>query len=144
MLFVLKDLTDATEPRTNPNSFSKWQCSEVRPSNTTISVLRQVGCEHVLPTFIPCVEIQRHQVLHELLQKWRVDRTNKVLIFTKSVKLLNMLEFHLRIQSKLLFQNISLCIKAYKSQVMDSSNLTVVQSRKIVCSVNQCPLFPIV
>ena len=30
-----------------------------------------------------------------LLTEWQKDRSNKVLIFTKSVKLLEMLEFHL-------------------------------------------------
>jgi SNF2 family DNA or RNA helicase len=35
------------------------------------------------------------QALKVLLEEWRKDRTNKVLIFTKSVKLLEMLEFHL-------------------------------------------------
>ena len=35
------------------------------------------------------------QVLETLLKEWRHDRSNKVLIFTKSVKLLEMLEFHL-------------------------------------------------
>ncbi|KAG8215230.1 RAD26-like SNF2 family DNA-dependent ATPase [Butyriboletus roseoflavus] len=34
-------------------------------------------------------------VLDTLLKDWRKDRSNKVLIFTKSVKLLEMLEFHL-------------------------------------------------
>ncbi|KAI5985016.1 RAD26-like SNF2 family DNA-dependent ATPase [Pisolithus albus] len=34
-------------------------------------------------------------VLDMLLRDWRKDRSNKVLIFTKSVKLLEMLEFHL-------------------------------------------------
>lgn len=34
--------------------------------------------------------------LDMLLQEWRTDRTNKVLIFTKSVKLIEMLEFLLR------------------------------------------------
>ncbi|KDQ23841.1 hypothetical protein PLEOSDRAFT_1079122 [Pleurotus ostreatus PC15] len=35
------------------------------------------------------------RALETLLTDWRKDRTNKVLIFTKSVKLLTMLEFHL-------------------------------------------------
>ena len=35
------------------------------------------------------------QVLDMLLRDWRKDRSNKVLLFTKSVKLLEMLEFHL-------------------------------------------------
>ncbi|TDL26985.1 hypothetical protein BD410DRAFT_836072 [Rickenella mellea] len=34
-------------------------------------------------------------VLNKLLSEWRKDPTNKVLIFTKSVKLLDMLEYHL-------------------------------------------------
>ncbi|KAG6856842.1 hypothetical protein H0H87_012900 [Tephrocybe sp. NHM501043] len=34
-------------------------------------------------------------VLEHLLREWKKDATNKVLIFTKSVKLLGMLEFHL-------------------------------------------------
>ncbi|KAH7909981.1 RAD26-like SNF2 family DNA-dependent ATPase [Hygrophoropsis aurantiaca] len=34
-------------------------------------------------------------VLDTLLKEWRKDRLNKVLVFTKSVKLLEMLEFHL-------------------------------------------------
>ncbi|KAJ7279022.1 P-loop containing nucleoside triphosphate hydrolase protein, partial [Mycena rebaudengoi] len=37
-------------------------------------------------------------VLLTLLDDWRKDRTNKALIFTKSVKLLEMLSFHLKIQ----------------------------------------------
>jgi hypothetical protein len=37
----------------------------------------------------------RFKALEALLKEWRKDRTNKVLIFTKSVKLLEMLEFHL-------------------------------------------------
>ncbi len=42
----------------------------------------------------------QHQVLETLLQEWHRDGSNKVLIFTKSVKLLDMLEFHLKRQSK--------------------------------------------
>ncbi|KAG2093025.1 P-loop containing nucleoside triphosphate hydrolase protein [Suillus cothurnatus] len=38
-------------------------------------------------------------VLDTLLREWRKDHTNKVLIFTKSVKLLDMLEFHLNTNS---------------------------------------------
>jgi DNA excision repair protein ERCC-6-like 2 len=37
-------------------------------------------------------------VLESLLKEWHKDPSNKVLIFTKSVKLLEMLEFHLRTQ----------------------------------------------
>ncbi|KAH0579842.1 hypothetical protein H2248_002670 [Termitomyces sp. 'cryptogamus'] len=35
-------------------------------------------------------------ILELLLKEWRKDQSNKVLIFTKSVKLLEMLEFHLK------------------------------------------------
>ena len=35
-----------------------------------------------------------------LLRGWRRDRKNKVLIFTKSVKLLRMLEYHLQSQGR--------------------------------------------
>ena len=41
------------------------------------------------------VLISLMQVLQTLLKEWRKDPTNKVLIFTKSVKLLEMLDFHL-------------------------------------------------
>ena len=42
----------------------------------------------------------RFKALEVLLKEWRKDRTNKVLIFTKSVKLLEMLEFHLGAKRK--------------------------------------------
>lgn len=38
------------------------------------------------------------QTLEVLLREWRKDPSNKVLIFTKSVKLLDMLDFHLKTQ----------------------------------------------
>ena len=41
-------------------------------------------------------EVIFQQALEVLLKEWRKDRTNKVLIFTKSVKLLEMLDFHLQ------------------------------------------------
>ena len=47
--------------------------------------------------FTPC---PCHQVLETLLQEWCKDSANKVLIFTKSVKLIDMLEFHLKRQRK--------------------------------------------
>ena len=39
-------------------------------------------------------------MLETLLQEWRRDPTNKVLIFTKSVKLLEMLEYHVKRKRK--------------------------------------------
>lgn len=39
-------------------------------------------------------------VLELLLKEWRKDQTNKLLIFTKSVKLLEMLDFHLNTKGK--------------------------------------------
>ncbi|KAH9012859.1 P-loop containing nucleoside triphosphate hydrolase protein [Lactarius deliciosus] len=52
------------------------------------------GSAILLPTFCG-----KWIVLETLLQEWRRDPDNKVLIFTKSVKLLDMLEFHLRRQN---------------------------------------------
>ncbi|KAH9044878.1 P-loop containing nucleoside triphosphate hydrolase protein [Lactarius hengduanensis] len=52
------------------------------------------GSAILLPTFCG-----KWIVLETLLQEWRRDPANKVLIFTKSVKLLDMLEFHLRRQN---------------------------------------------
>ena len=40
------------------------------------------------------------QVLESLLKEWHKDKTNKVLIFTKSVKLLEMIDFHLNAQGR--------------------------------------------
>ncbi|KAJ7584880.1 P-loop containing nucleoside triphosphate hydrolase protein [Mycena floridula] len=52
------------------------------------------------PTYGPTILQSRYcgkwDVLAKLLSKWREDPTNKVLIFTKSVKLLDMLEFHVK------------------------------------------------
>lgn len=41
------------------------------------------------------------KVLNKLLIEWRADPTNKVLIFTKSVKLLDMLDYHLSKNGKI-------------------------------------------
>lgn len=41
-----------------------------------------------------------HQVLQTLLEEWHKDKTNKVLVFTKSVKLLEILEYHVESQSE--------------------------------------------
>jgi hypothetical protein len=53
---------------------------------------------------ICCVNplLKRRQVLETLLRQWRKDPTNKVLIFTKSVKLIGILEFLLKKSSKCL------------------------------------------
>ena len=42
------------------------------------------------------------QVLNMLLHDWQEERSNEVLIFTKSVKVLKMLEFHLNSNSEFL------------------------------------------
>ena len=39
------------------------------------------------------------QVLQTLLKEWHKNKTNKVLVFTKSVKLLEILEYHVESQS---------------------------------------------
>lgn len=43
--------------------------------------------------------LTRGKVLETLLKGWKREGGNKVLIFTKSVKLLEMLEFHLNSRS---------------------------------------------
>ena len=50
--------------------------------------------------FFPLLLKDRLKALEVLLKEWQKDRTNKVLIFTKSVKLLDMLAFHLSSKSK--------------------------------------------
>ena len=60
-----------------------------------------MGCEFqnlLSPSIDPIVQ----QTLEVLLKEWRKDRTNKVLIFTKSVKLLEMLDFHLQTRGRLI------------------------------------------
>lgn len=44
--------------------------------------------------------LSRMKVLQKLLNSWRKDPKNKVLVFTKSVRLLNMLAFHVKSQGK--------------------------------------------
>ncbi|KAJ7682903.1 P-loop containing nucleoside triphosphate hydrolase protein [Mycena rosella] len=52
------------------------------------------------PAFGPAVMKRRYcgkwTVLQSLLKNWRADPTNKILIFTKTVKLLEVLSFHLK------------------------------------------------
>jgi DNA excision repair protein ERCC-6-like 2 len=48
------------------------------------------------------------KVLNTLLLEWRQDRSSKVLIFTKSVKLLEMLEFHLSSNSMSVLQSVQI------------------------------------
>ncbi|CCM04135.1 uncharacterized protein FIBRA_06297 [Fibroporia radiculosa] len=57
-------------------------------------------------------------VLESLLEDWKKDALNKVLIFTKSIKLLEMLEFHLRSRSEILPQ-----FTANAADDVDASNL---------------------
>ncbi|KAF8258164.1 P-loop containing nucleoside triphosphate hydrolase protein [Lactarius quietus] len=58
------------------------------------SSIPKYGSAILLPTLCG-----KWKVLETLLQEWRRDPTNKVLIFTKSVKLLDMLEYHLKRQN---------------------------------------------
>lgn len=59
------------------------------------------------------------QVLNTLLDEWRKDETNKVLIFTKSVKLLDMLDYHLSLNRKPAFRtfhdenDMNRCLRLY-------------------------------
>ena len=48
-----------------------------------------------------CFRLIILQALELLLKEWKKDNSNKVLIFTKSVKLLEMLEFHLNSRGSL-------------------------------------------
>jgi hypothetical protein len=59
-----------------------------------------MGGKQLFFSFILLLKDDRFKALEVLLKEWRKDRTNKVLIFTKSVKLLEMLEFHLGAKSK--------------------------------------------
>ncbi len=68
-----------------------------------------------------------------LLEKWRKDPTNKVLVFTKSVKLIEMLEHLLKVRSK--YSYLAFVINGRLSssfQVILSSSLTEVPSKRLV------------
>lgn len=56
--------------------------------------------------------------LNNLLRSWRDEGGNKVLIFTKSVKLLDMLEHHLNRQSNLIYPR-----KCYTQLILYSGRL---------------------
>ncbi|KIJ61227.1 hypothetical protein HYDPIDRAFT_97032 [Hydnomerulius pinastri MD-312] len=58
------------------------------------STIPKFGTAMLQPSFCG-----KWSVLDTLLKEWRKDLSNKVLIFTKSVKLLDMLEFHLNTNS---------------------------------------------
>ncbi|KAF9228076.1 hypothetical protein BS17DRAFT_318817 [Gyrodon lividus] len=65
------------------------ELAEVAFSGETI---QKFGTAMLQPSFCG-----KWSVLDTLLKEWRKDHSNKVLIFTKSVKLLDMMEFHLNI-----------------------------------------------
>ena len=44
------------------------------------------------------------QILEELLRDWSKGSSNKVLIFTKSIKLLRMLAFHVKSNGRLFYE----------------------------------------
>ncbi|KAI0744759.1 P-loop containing nucleoside triphosphate hydrolase protein [Earliella scabrosa] len=57
------------------------------------TIIPKYGSAKLLPEFCG-----KWMVLETLLNQWSKDRTNKVLIFTKSVKLLDILEYHVNVQ----------------------------------------------
>ncbi|OCB85855.1 hypothetical protein A7U60_g6986 [Sanghuangporus baumii] len=65
--------------------------------NREISRIAFTG--EVIPKYGPAILLPQFcgkwDVLNILLREWQKDQTNKVLIFTKSVKLLDMLDYHL-------------------------------------------------
>ncbi|EKM52602.1 uncharacterized protein PHACADRAFT_261138 [Phanerochaete carnosa HHB-10118-sp] len=79
------------------------------PTDTPDQVVRNKALAKVafgdgyIPSYGPAMLVPQYcgkwLVLETLLQEWQKDASNKVLIFTKSVKLLEMLEFHLKSQS---------------------------------------------
>ncbi|KAI0337673.1 hypothetical protein BDW22DRAFT_1339232 [Trametopsis cervina] len=78
------------------------------PSDTSDQVIRnrqlaeEIFPQRSMPKFGTAMLLPQYcgkwMVLESLLKEWRADLSNKVLIFTKSVKLLDMLDFHLRSQ----------------------------------------------
>jgi len=71
-------------------------------------------------------------VLDVLLKDWHEEPSNKVLIFTKSVKLLDMLEFHLRAN------NFGFC-KLDGSTKQPDSKFAVPSNESNTWSVQECP-----
>ncbi|RDX43671.1 hypothetical protein OH76DRAFT_1544375 [Lentinus brumalis] len=81
LALILPSPTDTTDQTARNRELSKLAFGENVPKYGP-SMLRPEFCG-------------KWQVLETLLQGWRKERSSKVLIFTKSVKLLEMLEFHL-------------------------------------------------
>jgi SNF2 family DNA or RNA helicase len=66
------------------------------PRHRCKSIFAGNGLYAVLFSYTPFPLTKSRQVLESLLREWRKDPTNKTLIFTKSVKLLGVLEFYLK------------------------------------------------
>ncbi|RPD77013.1 hypothetical protein L226DRAFT_459287 [Lentinus tigrinus ALCF2SS1-7] len=81
LALILPSPTDTTDQTARNRELSRLAFNGIVPKYGP-SMLRPEFCG-------------KWQVLQTLLREWRKDRTNKVLIFTKSVKLLDMLDFHL-------------------------------------------------
>lgn len=90
---------DPTESGARGSSLPGTAYTKVWNSHATAAVLRKVGCKSLFCGIYILHFTLPWKVLDTLLKEWRKDRTNKVLIFTKSVKLLDMLEFHLNTNS---------------------------------------------
>ncbi|PPQ95985.1 LOW QUALITY PROTEIN: hypothetical protein CVT26_016201 [Gymnopilus dilepis] len=81
--------TDRSQLAISRDCLSRWKHPQIYPGIAASGRPFQSIC--VLPNHVDLLHLQTLEVLRE----WRKDRTNKVLIFTKSVKLLEMLELHL-------------------------------------------------
>lgn len=92
---------DHQEPRIGGDCFSRRKYTEVWHCHDATPILWKMGCEFQ-NLLSPTIDTILRQALEVLLKEWRKDRTNKVLIFTKSVKLLEMLDFHLQTRGRLI------------------------------------------
>lgn len=73
-------------------------------------------------------------VLELLLKEWRKDQTNKLLIFTKSVKLLEMLDFHLNTKGKFVDNQTTVGkFELLLGQDIPFSNLMATPNNLIAC-----------
>jgi len=86
LLLILPAPTDTPEQRER----HKTLCTFAFPDNSA----PMYGQAELQPQYCG-----KWAILENLLQEWRQDPTNKVLIFTKSIKLLSMLAFHLKNKS---------------------------------------------
>jgi len=104
LLLVSSDrpLLDHQEPRIGGDCLPRRKYTKVWYCHDATPILWKMGCGLQNQFFPAIVNVTVHKALEVLLREWRKDRSNKVLIFTKSVKLLEMLDFHLQTRGKLI------------------------------------------